>query len=69
MVELESTLVPTLSNRVQIKFSKLYHEKLYDNNLLTLALSEGPLRLNLKVRKFCNYACCKWLENVLSNVN
>ena len=50
-----------------MNFSMLYREK-YDKNLLVLATSERPLCLNLMDRKFCNFTCCRLLENVISNV-
>ena len=52
-----------------INFSKLYREKLNSKNLLILVSPEGPLWMSLIGRKFCNFAYCRSLENVISNKN
>ena len=55
--------------RVRINFSKLYHEKLYDENFLLLASPEGPLWLSVVGRIFCNCTCCRLLENAILSVD
>ena len=54
---------------IRVQINLLHHEKLYDRNLLILASSEGTLWLSLMGWKFCNFACCRLLENVILNVN
>ena len=54
---------------VRINISKLYREKLYDKNLLVLALPVGPLWMSQIGRKFCNFAYSNVPESVISSVN
>ena len=56
-------------DRVRINFSMLYCEQLFDKSLLVLVSSERPLCSSLMDRKFCNFTCCRFLENIISNVN